>query len=284
MKVGILIAMTKETTESIYEKIAHVRSLGFDNGQLGIWDMSLYNDDFLAEVKKACKELDFTITALWCGWSGPVDWSYPNMYLTLGLVPAAYRAQRTNEILMGAEFARKLGIKDIITHMGYLPDNPFDKDRLGAMVALKHICKSIAPYGQRFLFETGEELPNSLVQLIKEIGCDNIGINYDPANMLINGRGNSADALDMFAPYVCGFHGKDAHYPKGGSPKGKEVKVGDGEANYPVLMEKLVKMGYEGYITIERECEEGPARDAEIVWEKAYIEDLIKKAEEKLNK
>ena len=276
IKVGILIG--EANTENVYEKFKWAKELGFDNCQLSVWDMSLHTDEFANAVKRTSSELGITVTAVWCGWSGPVDWSYPNMYLTLGLVPPAFRAQRIKDILGGAELARKLGVSDIVTHMGYLPDNPFDKDRLGAMVAIRHICKTIAPYGQRFLFETGEELPNSLVQLIKEIGCDNIGINFDPANMMINGRGNSYDSLCMFAPYVHGFHGKDANYPKDGNPKGKEVMVGKGGANYPKLIEKLTEIGYDGYITIERETAEGPERDAEIAETKRFLEELIEKA------
>ncbi len=272
IKVGIQIA----AKDNIYEQIAHASELGFDNAQIVVWNMNYYNEEYANEIKRACGDFNFTITSVWCGWSGPIDFSYPAMYLTLGLVPSAYRAQRTEELIKGAEFARMLGVRDIVTHMGYLPDNPFDKDRLGAMIALRHICKTIEPYGQRFLFETGEELPNSLVQLIKEIGQDNIGINFDPANMHINGRANSSDALDMFAPYVMGFHAKDGTYPKNGSPKGKETKIGEGDTDFPRLVRQLVNMGYDGYITIEREIAEGAVRDAEVVWEKGYLEDLIR--------
>ena len=275
IKVGILI--TDVSKENVYNKFAHARELGFDNCQLSVWDMSLHTEEFASAVKDAMERLDFKVTAVWCGWSGPRDWSYPNMYLTLGLVPSAYRAERIKDILGGAELARRIGVKDIVTHIGYLPDNPFNEDRLGTMIAVRHICKTIEPFGQRFLFETGEELPNSLVQLIKEIGCDNIGINYDPANMLINGRANSYDALCMFAPYVCGFHGKDAVYPEGGSPKGKEVTVGKGGADYPRLIRKLTEIGYDGYITIEREIPDSPERDREIVETKKYLEELIEK-------
>lgn len=282
MKVGILIGGTN--TDNVYAKFEWAKKLGFDNCQLLIWDVSLYTDEFANEVKRAMLELDFEVTAVWCGWSGPVDFSYPNMYLTLGLVPSAYRGQRIKDILCGAEFARKLGVRDIVTHIGYLPDNPFDQDRVGTMVAIRYICKKIAPYGQRFLFETGEVLPNSLVQFIKEIGYDNIGINYDPANMMINGRANSYDALCMFAPYLCGFHGKDGLYPQDGNPKGKEVMVGKGGANFPKLIEQLFEIGYDGYITIEREIPDSPERDKEIIETKKYLEDLIIKNENKFTK
>lgn len=142
IKVGILIAGAN--TENVYEKFKWAKDLGFDNCQLSIWDMSLHTDEFANAVKRAMAELDFKVTAVWCGWSGPVDWSYPNMYLTLGLVPAAYRCRRVKDIFGGAELARKLGVKDIITHMGFLPDDPNHEDRFGAMVAVTDYGRALA--------------------------------------------------------------------------------------------------------------------------------------------
>lgn len=275
IKVGVQIRANPE----IYEQIKFARSMGFDNTQLLVWDMSLYTDAFADEVNRACRDFDFKITGLWCGWFKTGKFAYPEMYETIGFVPVATRHQRMLDMLKGAEFARKIGVRDIITHMGFLPDDPNDEDRLGAMVTIKHICKTIAPYGQRFLFETGEELPVSLMQFIKSIGEENIGINLDPANMMINGRGNSYDSLCLFAPYVFGFHAKDAVYPVGDEPKGHEVMVGKGQANFPKLIDKLTEIGYDGYLSIEREIQEGDQRNAEIIETKKYLERLIKKSE-----
>ena len=279
--MGIKVGVQIHAKPEIYEQIKFARSLGFDNTQLLVWDMSLYTDAFADEVNRACRDFDFKITGLWCGWFKTGMFAYPEMYETIGFIPVATRHQRMLDMLKGAEFARKIGVEDIITHMGFLPDDPNDEDRLGAMVTIKHICKTIAPYGQRFLFETGEELPISLVQFIKSIGEDIIGINLDPANMLINGRGNSYDSLCMFAPYVRGFHAKDGVYPKDGAPKGHEVLVGTGEANFPKLIDKLTEIGYDGYLSIEREIKEGDQRNAEIIKTKKYLESLIKKSARK---
>ncbi len=277
MEVGILIHMSQD----VYEDIAKMARLGFTNGQLAMWDMSLYEEDKVCEIQRACREHNFTVTAVWCGWTGPVVWTYPQMYSTLGLVPAAWRAQRVNEILNGAEFARKLGVKHIVTHLGFLPDDPNHPDYVGVVDAVRYICKELEPYGQRFLFETGEELPITILQLMKEIGADKVGINFDPANLMINGRANPHDALDLLAPYVYGCHGKDGVYSDGTNYKGKEVLIGEGLANFPVIIEKLRKAGYQGNITIEREVPYGEQRDREIVREKAYLEEIIKKVSAK---
>lgn len=267
--------------EDAYAVIAHAAKLGFDNGQLVVWDMNLYREDIAQQLDKACGDFGFTLTAIWTGWSGPVVWSYPEMYAVLGLVPAKYRAQRIQDILNGAAFARRLGVKDIITHMGFLPDDPTNADHIGVVEAIRTISNAIAPYGQRFLFETGEELPNSLVQLFREVGTDNIGVNFDPANLLINARANPLDAMDRLSPFVKGCHAKDGVYPQGMDAKGKEVQIGQGGVDFERLFQKLFASGYQGPLTIEREIPLGLERDRQLVEEKAYLEALLERLEVK---
>lgn len=273
MRVGCLIQMTNDP----YECIRHYAvDLGFKSGQLSVWDMSLYTEENAKIVRRACKDFDFTVTALWCGWSGPHEWSYPGMYKTIGLVPPDWRAIRIIDILKGAEFANAIGVKDIITHAGYMSDNPYDESRIGVLYSIRHICRTIAKNGQRFLFETGEMIPSTLTQLIKDIGESNIGINFDCANMMINCRGNSADALRILAPLVCGVHAKDAVYPSGMDAKGKEVAIGEGGANFPLLVEILASHGYSGDLTIEREIADIEKREKDILESKAFLENIIK--------
>ena len=133
MKVGLLVDITKDYEGSL----RHAKELGFDRGQLAIWDMGFYTEENLQALKKLLKELDFTVTDLWCGWSGPMNWFYPEMYNTIGLAPEAYRARRVEDLRRGARFAYELGVKNVVTHLGYVPDNPFDKDHRGVVEALR---------------------------------------------------------------------------------------------------------------------------------------------------
>ncbi len=274
MKIGILV----ELKGDVYNCIADAAKQGFSNGQLAVWDMSLYNEHTIAEVKRACNDFSFTPTAVWCGWSGPVDWSYPNMYVTLGLIPSDWRAKRTEDLLNGAAFARALGVTDIITHVGYLPDNPFHPDRLALVKTLRYICKELKAHGQYFLFETGEELPLSLVHLINDVGMDNIGVNFDPANLIMNGRGSCpATALEFLAPYVRGFHAKDAKQLVAPECKKQEMPAGKGDVDFPKLIGILKKIGYQGSITIERENYGCPEREQEIQEIKVFLRQIIEK-------
>lgn len=273
MKVGITILLNDE---NIYDKIAAAAKKGFDNAQFQVFDMELYNDHIISEVKRACKDFNFTITAVWCGWSGPRVWAYPECYATLGLVPSDWRAQRVNDLLRGAAFARALGVQDIITHIGYLPDNPFHPDNKGVVHALKLICTELKKYDQYFLFETGEELPLSLVHLMNAVGMDNLGINFDPANLIMNGRGSCpAVALKFLGNYIRGFHAKDALQLVAPECKKVEVPAGKGDADFPRLIEVLREIGYDGYLTIEYEKYSDPDHDKTIEEIKAYLESLI---------
>lgn len=272
MKVGLFFNLKADA----YACIREVSEQGFNNGQLGVWDMELYTDEIAEEVKRACRELNFTITAVWCGWSGHSEWSYPQMYNTLGLVPADWRQKRTEELLMGADFAYKIGVSDIITHIGYLPDSPYHPDNIGVVKALKYICGILKERNQYFLFETGEELPISLAYLIRDVGTGNLGVNFDPANLILNGRGFCpAESLKFLAPYIRGMHAKDALMPVAGEFKKIEMPVGEGDADFPRLISVLKEIGYDGYISIENEKHSDPMRAQKIQETKKYLEELI---------
>ncbi len=274
MKIGKLISSIANA--SYYEKIKKASSQGFDNGQIAVWDMDYYTDANAEELKRACRDFNFTITALWCGWSGYKDWSYPEMYNTLGLVPADTRRKRTDDLLKGAEFAHKIGVKDIVTHIGYLPDNPYHPDNMGVAKALKEICAELKKRDQYLLFETGEELPLSLAHLMCKVGTNNLGINFDPANLILNGRCFCpASALKFFAPYIRGFHAKDALMPVIGEFKKIEVLPGTGDADFPTLVSILKEIGYDGSITIEYEKFDDPDYEENIQKTKKYFEKLI---------
>ena len=172
-------------------------------------------------------------------------------------------------------FAKKLGIDQVATHMGFIPENPSDPDFNGTVAALKHLCRYMKAKGQYFLFETGQETPTTLLRTIQAIGTDNVGINLDTANVILYGRGNPVDALDVFGKYVMDTHIKDGFYPTNGMYLGHEARAGDGKANIPEVVRKLiVEYGYEGPFTIEREIS-GEQQTIDIIDTKKYLEAMI---------
>ncbi len=250
--IGVSIPCRRNT--DLVSEIKKAKDLELDSCQLVIWDVTLFKDDSYAEyIKNVISEQDFLITALWAGWSGPCEWNFTAGPTTIGLVPPSYRMQRLDELKWASDFAEKIGVDRIITHVGFLPENPDDHEFNGTVAALRNLCKYMKEKNQYFLFETGQETPVTMLRTIQAIGTDNLGINFDTANLMLYGKANSLDALSVFGKYVMETHIKDGFYPTDGMELGEQVPAGEGMANIPAVVRKLEELGYEGTFTIERE-------------------------------
>ena len=100
-----------------------------------------------------------------------------------------------------------------------------------------------------------------LVKFLKDTGCDNLFVNFDPANMILYGAGEPLTALELIGPYVHSVHCKDATWSdKPGETWGAEVPLGEGAVDMAAYLQTLDKIGYTGPLTIEREIPQEPAR------------------------
>jgi len=250
-KIGVMINYNKNT--DILAEFEKIKSLELGSCQFSMWDTSMYNDEIAEAVKNASEKTGVTVSALWAGWSGPKEWNFSFGPATLGLVPPTYRDSRLAELIRGSDFAEKIGVNKMITHVGFLPENPADPEFNGTVGALRHLCKYMEKKGQYFLFETGQETPVTMLRTIQAIGTENLGINFDTANLILYGKANTLDALDVFGKYVMETHIKDGFYPTDGMSLGKECKAGEGKANIPAVVKKLGELGFEGTFTVERE-------------------------------
>ena len=251
MKLGVLIPVRPETDlEAQFKK---AREMELDSCQISIWDMSLYTEENAAKINALCRETGLEVSVLWAGWSGPKEWNFTYGPETLGLVPAAYRGTRLADLEKGSEFAAKIGVKYVATHVGFLPENMNDPDYVGTIGALRSLCKLMKTRDQVFLFETGQETPVTMLRAIEDIGADNVGINFDTANVILYGKANPVDSVRIFGKYVRQTHIKDCCFPTDGRHLGKEMPVGEGLVDFKTVMKELKDLGYEGHYTIERE-------------------------------
>lgn len=276
MRVGVMADLTGDTR--IEDKFREIREMGMESCQLVCWDRRLLDSAVALKVKDAMEEYGITVTAFWCGWEGPKYWNFYEGQATLGLVPEAYRFQRMQMLMEGSDFAEELGIQDVVTHAGYMPENPWDPKYPEIIACLKSLAAHYQRNGQYFLFETGQETPVTLKRAIEDIGCNNLGINLDPANLIMYGKANPVDALDVFGEYIRGVHGKDGCYPVGGRELGAEVPLGQGKVDYPALIRGLKHWGYDGDITIEREIS-GEEQRKDIRLAKEVLERVFREVE-----
>ncbi len=271
MNVGICI---RHGAEDLREQFPRAAAMGFKHCQLISWDPALWTQREAEMIRGLCRTHGIEITAFWCGWEGPRLWNFYAGPETLGLVPPTYRFRRMQNLTDGADFARMLGVADVVSHMGFIPENPSDPNYAGVVEALRFVVAHCAENGQNLLFETGQETPVTLVRLFADIGTENLFVNLDPANLIMYGKANPVDALDVFGQFVRGVHAKDGRYPTDGRKLGPEVKVGEGKVNFPVLLATLKALGYDGSLTIEREIS-GEQQIVDIQDTKAYLDRLI---------
>jgi L-ribulose-5-phosphate 3-epimerase len=270
IRLGVMVNLNSD----FHEEFRTAREMGFDTCQLLCWNSSLMTDEYAEKVNAVVKEYGAEITAFWCGWPGPTIWNFIEGPVTLGLVPPAYRFARMETLVRGSDFARKISVTDVITHAGFIPENPNDPDYAGVVSAVRYIAQHCKANGQYFLFETGQETPVVLKRTMEDVGLDNLGVNLDPANLLLYGKANPVDALDILGPYVRGVHAKDGEYPVNGQFLGEEKPLGMGRVNFPALIARLKEYHYTGALTIEREIS-GEQQKSDILAGKKLLEALL---------
>ena len=275
-RIGAMVGY--DTDVDILEKFRKNQELGINSCQICIWNVDIFKSDEHAEkIKAAIAETGMNVSSLWAGWTGPCEWNFTAGPDTIGLVPVAYRFTRLGELKSASDFAEKIGVNQVVTHVGFIPENPSATEFNGTVAALRNLCGYMKKKGQHFLFETGQETPITLLRTIEAIGTGNLGVNLDTANPILYGKANPVDALDVFGKYVMDTHIKDGFYPTNGMYLGHEARAGDGKANIPEVVRKLiVEYGYEGPFTIEREIS-GEQQTADIIHAKKLLEDAMAK-------
>ena len=140
--------------------------------------------------------------------------------------------------------------------------------------ALGEIAEYCQKLGLEFWFETGQETPVTLLRTIEDIGLPNLGINLDTANIILYGKGNPVDALDVFGKYVRNLHIKDGFYPEDGHKLGRHCPIGEGKVDFEKVITKLHEIGFTGELVVEREIT-GEQQAKDIMAALDYIGKLV---------
>jgi L-ribulose-5-phosphate 3-epimerase len=253
--------------------IKHVHDLGLPTCQIFFEHLSLQQVNPLQE---ALKKYSVEVSAVSEHNPGRRVFDFDQGPLTIGIVPPENRRARIDALKLAADFARACNIPSIHTHLGFIPEDPNDPIYPVAVTSIKEVAQHCKDQGRMLLCETGEETPVTMLRMIQDVGTGNIFVNLDMANLILYGKGNPVDAMDVFGHLVRGTHAKDGLFPTDPRNLGKEVRIGKGKVDFPVLFRKLKEAGYVSTITIEREIE-GPGQTADILQSKVFLQNLIDK-------
>ncbi|MEO6982820.1 MAG: TIM barrel protein, partial [Edaphobacter sp.] len=153
-------------------------------------------------------------------------------------------------------------------------EDPADPLYAEAVIAVRDVAKHCAGNGQDFLMETGQETPTTMSRMLRDVGQPNLGVGLDTANLILYGKANPVDAVDILGPHVKSIHAKDGRWPTDPSKLGEEVLIGKGLVDFRRVFTKLHALGYTGAVTIERETS-GPQQIADVREEKLYLERIL---------
>ncbi len=204
----------------------------------------------------------------------PLEWNFLRGPSTIGLVPPATRAARIDALRQASDFAKLLGVSQVQTHCGFIPEDPADALYPGTVEAIRTVAQHCHDNGQYFLMETGQETPTTMSRMIRDVGMPNLAVGLDTANLILYGKANPVDAVDILGPHVRSIHAKDGKWPTDPSQLGEEVLIGKGLVDFRAVFTKLHRIGYQGAVTIERETS-GPQQIEDVRQEKQYLENIL---------
>jgi len=261
-------------------KLRLLTQLGFNNCYLSL---DAYINDgkngFTPEVVRLYRELlakyGVTVTTVEVVGPPPLEWNFLRGPATIGLVPPAMRAARIAALQYASDFAHELGIQQVQTHCGFFPEDPSDPLYPQVVEAVRTVAEHCRANGQYFLMETGQETPTTMSRVLRDVALPNLAVGLDTANLILYGKANPVDAVDILGPHVRGIHAKDGRWPTNPSELGEEVPIGKGLVNFHEVFRKLRAVGYQGAVTIERETS-GPQQVEDVKQEKLYLERVLR--------
>ena len=179
---------------------------------------------------------------------------------TGGIVPDQHWEANKKIVTAGARLTRELGCKYMSTHAGFLDegDPAAFKKYVERVTWMRDEC---AKYGVTLILESGQETAGDLAKFMAKV--PGVGINFDPANMILYAKGRPMEALKTLYPWIKQVHVKDGVETKTPGTWGTEVPWGEGEVGGASFIAELEKLGYRGNYVVERES--GNDRPGEIM-------------------
>jgi sugar phosphate isomerase/epimerase len=171
-----------------------------------------------------------------------------------------------------AAFAGAHGVGLVTFHAGFIPHERGSTERRAMVARLREVANLFAARGVRVAFETGQEAADTLLGALEEIAHPNVGVNFDPANMILYGMGDPVAALRALAAHVRQVHVKDAVPTDVPGTWGREVVAGTGAVDWKAFLAEVRRLPRAVDLVIEREA--GPTREADIRAAAALVREI----------
>ena len=253
------------------ELARHLNGIGIRRTQLAVDPIRLGGEWADGFAKLA--DLGITVVSGMFGAVGEDYSTLDSIRRTGGIVPDETWPQTFDNFRRMAPMASKAGLDHITFHAGFLPHDPTDPSYAALAGRLEKVADLFADNGLTCCLETGQEDAASLRGFLETLNRPNVGVNFDPANLILYDKGDPIAGLTTLLPHVRSCHVKDAKRTKTPGTWGEEVVVGTGEVDWPAFFGRLSGGGFTGTLAIEREA--GASRVADIETAHRFIQRLI---------
>jgi L-ribulose-5-phosphate 3-epimerase len=172
--------------------------------------------------------------------------------------------ERNHDLFIGAaEVTADLGVEYLSMHAGFIDES--NKAYAKKMYArIRDLADIAEDNGITLLLETGQETAPELRGFLEELDHDSVGVNFDPANMILYDKGDPIEAVRVLSPWIRHLHVKDAIRTSKPGTWGSEVPWGDGQVGVARFLGVLQEVEFEGAMAIEREAGDNRAGDIKL--------------------
>ena len=243
--------------KDLSDLLAQIKEAGLSHVQLGlIPPLTVLDPARLAEQVAQIKSAGVTPVGGMIGFKGEDYASIARIKETGGFVPDTDWPARLIDIAQAGQIGKALGVPHISAHIGFVPHKAHDPARYAAIVArTREVADLFARDGMGLNLETGQEPAGELLAFLNEVARPTVGINFDPANMILYGAGDPIAAIRTLGPHIKSVHVKDGTASSNpGVEWGAEVPFGTGQVGADRFILALHDVGYRGPLCIEREA------------------------------
>ena len=186
---------------------------------------------------------------------------------TGGIAPDECWERNRRIYLEALEVTARLGVKSLSMHLGFIDDRDAAyarKMRERTVTLADHA----AGHGITLLLETGQETAEDLRIFLESLCHPALAINFDPANMILYGRGDPVAAVEILSPWIRHVHIKDAVGTIQPGTWGTEVRWAGGQVDDKAFLDALKRNSFEGTLAIERESGDNRIEDIQLAVER----------------
>jgi L-ribulose-5-phosphate 3-epimerase len=216
---------------------------------------------------QAVKDQDWTLSATMVAFPQEDYSTLETIRRTGGIVPDACWPRNRRLFQDAADVTVRVGAAFLSMHLGFIDHHDHAYSRMMRERTLL-LADCAAERGIGLLLETGQETASDLRAFLESLGHPALGVNFDPANMILYGQGNPIEAVGVLGPWIRHVHIKDAVGTAIPGTWGTEVRWGDGQVNTRAFLDALRRSGFSGTLAIERESGDSRIEDIRLAVER----------------